>query len=49
MAWGLFRLLLSRCACESVGVAQETHDHSYFRTRNVVNKVHPKPLEHLAS
>ena len=29
-------------ACESVGVTQETHDHNYFRTRNVVNKVHPK-------
>ena len=39
MAWGL----LSRCscACESVGVAQEARDHSYFHTPSVVNKVHP--------
>ena len=39
MAW----VLLSACACEckSVGVAQEAHDHSYFRTQSVVNKVHP--------
>ena len=27
---------------EPVGVTQETHDHNYFRTRSVVNKVHPK-------
>ena len=26
---------------ESVGVAQEARDHSYFRTRSVVNNVHP--------
>ena len=34
---------LSGCACEreSVGVVQEARDHSYFRTRSVVNKVHP--------
>ena len=33
----------SLCACEreSVGVAQEARDHSYFRTPSVVNKVHP--------
>ena len=24
-----------------VGMAQEARDHSYFRTRSVVNKVHP--------
>ena len=41
MAWGLVCPLLSGCACESVGVAQDEHDHSYFRTRSVVNKVHP--------
>ena len=34
--------LLSGCECESVGVAQEAHDHSYFRTWSVVKKVHPK-------
>ena len=28
-------------ACEPVGVTQETHDHNYFRTQSVVNKVHP--------
>ena len=28
-------------ACEPVGVPQETHDHNYFRTRIVVNKMHP--------
>ena len=37
MAWGLF----SGCVCESVGVAQEARDHSYFRIPSVVNKVHP--------
>ena len=26
-------------ACESVGMTQETHDHNYFRTGSVVNKV----------
>ena len=37
MAW----VLLSGFACEreSAGVAQEARDHSYFRTRSVVNKV----------
>ena len=30
-----------KSACEPVGVTQETHDHNYFRTRSVVNKVHP--------
>ena len=39
MAW----VLLSGCAREreSVGVAEEARDHCYFRTRSVVNKVHP--------
>ena len=27
---------------QSVGVAQEARDHSYFRTPSVVNKVHPE-------
>ena len=45
MAWGL----LSGSACESVGVAQEAHDHSYFRSRSVVNKVHPyHPIRNVA-
>ena len=26
-------------AIEPVGVTQETHDHNYFRTQSVVNKV----------
>ena len=30
-----------KSACEPVGMTQETHDHNYFRTRSVVNKVHP--------
>ena len=30
--------------CEPVGVTQETHDHNYFRTLSVVNKVHPNML-----
>ena len=29
-------------ACKSVGMAQETRDHSYFHTQSVMNKVHPK-------
>ena len=29
-----------KSACEPVGVTQKTHDHNYFRTRSVVNKVH---------
>ena len=32
---------LGRGGRESVGVAQEARDHSYFRTPSVVNKVHP--------
>ena len=39
MAWSL--VLLKGCVCESVGVAQKTRDYNYFRTRSVVNKVHP--------
>ena len=31
-----------KSACEPVGVIQEAHDHNYFHTRSVVNKVHPK-------
>ena len=34
----LVRFLLRGCVSESVGVVQETRDHSYFRTRSVVNK-----------
>ena len=33
-----------KSACEPVGVTQETHDHNYFHTRSVVNKVHPLRL-----
>ena len=35
MAW-----VLVRVRARSVGVAQEAHNHSYFRTPSVVNKVH---------
>ena len=34
----LVLLLLKGCASKSVGVVQETRDHSYFRTQSVVNK-----------
>ena len=33
--------LLGGCVCKLVGVTQEACDHSYLRTRSVVNKVHP--------
>jgi len=33
--------MTQKSACEPVGMTQETHDHNYFRTRSVVNKVYP--------
>ena len=30
-----------KSSCEPFDVTQETHDHNYFRTQSVVNKVHP--------
>ena len=36
--------MTQKSACEPVGVTQETHDHNYFRTLSVVNKVHPNML-----